>query len=189
MYVCKRDYFEEFEELQKHEVVVGHPHLVMELPVNTEPHLTLFVSHRWTSNAHPDQDSQCPSANNKKLRALKAFLKCPELREVQYVWIDYQCIPQDDTANQQLAINSLPFYVRQCGHFVSLFGNEHRRSLIDEYLKRGWCLLEMFSSFSRRETRMWRYNIDGDGQQAKELSKSSVAKFISNPLVGHFTGI
>jgi len=186
MYVCKREDLEELGEIQKHEVVVGHPSMVMELPANTEPRFTLFVSHRWTSNAHPDQDSQFPAANNKKLLALKAFLKCPELCEVKYIWLDFQCIPQDDPTNQQLAINSLPFYVRRCGHFVSLFGNEHRRSLIDEYLMRGWCLLEMFSSFSRHETMLWRYNIDK--HEAKTLAKSSLALFISNPLVGHFTG-
>jgi len=189
MYVCEREGLLGMEEMQKHEAVVGHEHLMMILPANTEPKLTLFVSHRWTSDEHPDKDQLSPEANNKKIRALQILLQRQEFHEIKFIWIDYLCIPQDDPTTKQLAIDSLPYYAGQCGQFLSVVGNEHERSLFDEYQMRGWCMLEVFSSFSKCNTQIWRYNVDEEEENMlKHLSQRELALFISNPLAGHFTG-
>mmetsp|Transcript_5463 Transcript_5463/g.7182 ORF Transcript_5463/g.7182 Transcript_5463/m.7182 type:complete len:564 (-) Transcript_5463:363-2054(-) len=96
-----------------------------------------FISHRWLTGNHPDDSL------NSKLRHLQALAqKHPEWL---YFWVDFFCVPQADVTKQQLAINSLPYYVNACGTFVTLCGEEGEATL-SVYEGRGWCRLERLSA-------------------------------------------
>jgi len=101
----------------------------------------LFVSQRWLEgkrdDPHPDDDE------NTKLIFLQYIITSNP--EFQYIWIDYLCVPQNQKALQQDAINSLPYYVRSSGTMISICGNSGEAT-IEVYTSRGWCRMEQLSS-------------------------------------------
>jgi len=106
----------------------------------------LFLSHRWRGSQHPD------CVQNSKLNQLKDLLKMEEFAKVDYVWMDYLCVPQADNSEskekQLRAIQSLPHYVKCCNHFVVLTCDKevHEEGTFDVYMSRGWCRLERYSA-------------------------------------------
>jgi hypothetical protein len=48
----------------------------------------LVVSHRWMNPDQPDPDGE-------QLKAIQEFLRSPAGREIEEVWIDAYCMPQD----------------------------------------------------------------------------------------------
>jgi len=122
---------------------------------------TMFLSHRWLSDKHPDDEE------NSKLAQIKALLQQPrfQLRTtgktkkidnknipveegVKFVFMDYLSVPQARTrAEEQLsAILSLPHYVKCCRAFATLCGPPETRASLEVYLGRGWCRLERVSA-------------------------------------------
>jgi len=97
-----------------------------------------FISHRWLSDDHPDDDE------NSKMQHLHQL--AVDNPEFLYFWIDYMCVPQDNKAEQAKAILSLPHYIKRCGTLITLCGNSGR-SKLDVYKRRGWCRLEQLSTF------------------------------------------
>jgi len=95
----------------------------------------VFISHRWLTIAHPDDD------RNSKLLCLQNILSAND--NWQYLWIDYLCVPQDSRDQQTKAINSLPYYVKCCSAMITLCLNEGGYKV---YCSRGWCRLEQLSS-------------------------------------------
>lgn len=96
----------------------------------------IFVSHRWLSREHPDDESRT------KYRRL-----CAALREMPrhwhgygvgdlYLWIDFACVDQNDRALKMMNIDNLPIYVACCD---SVFKVDH-----PEYWGRAWCRLEQY---------------------------------------------
>ena len=171
----------------------------------SESGIVLFLSHRWLQKTppHPDHDKV-------KLRGGKRMLQNRELQEVEYIWMDYFCIPQDPSNNedQQLAIDSLPYYVRQCSHFVMLTATNSGVSVDDEesalygvdeaalvvYESRGWCRLERFAAASPvwkdgkriRNIKSWLYDITSNVLISSSFSHSNEGS--RNPLEGVFSG-
>ena len=124
---------------------------IVQLPKNVDRKHVLFISHRWLRDSHPD-DPQ-----NTKLHGMQALVENVELTDVDFIRFDYFSIPQaPESFEQQLrAINSLPYYVRQCAEFVTLVGvsgiiNEKGidRASIIIYNSRGWCRLERLAAVS-----------------------------------------
>ena len=96
---------------------------------------TLFVTHTWLSDGHPDNDA------NEKLLLLQAFLrgagsrsihadfsvevtmgnriKIPAKRvaKIAFVFLDFWAIPQANRDNKALAIQSIPAYVARSSFF------------------------------------------------------------------------
>jgi len=171
----------------------------------SESGIVLFLSHRWLQKTppHPDHDKV-------KLRGGKRMLQNRELQEVEYIWMDYFCIPQDPSNNedQQLAIDSLPYYVRQCSHFVMLTATDSGVSVDDEesalygvdeaalvvYESRGWCRLERFAAASPvwkdgkriRDIKSWLFDITSNDLIFSPFSYSNERS--RNPLEGVFSG-
>ena len=139
----------------------------------------LFVSHRWLSDDHPDP---C----GKKLRHLQALIQLPKFSHVLYIWIDYCCISQlkERADNQRKAIDLLAYYARNSTHFVSLYGEIEQRSLWNEYIKRGWCRIEILAATSSNTIKMWKSNIDNI-DSCVLFETDYIAQ---NPLKGDFRG-
>jgi len=154
---CRKDAFQRLTRLIKHEEALRLGFLV---PM-TDCHRNkmIFISQRWLhGNAripHPDNEE------NLKLKAIQVALSQDELLDIELVWIDYLCVPQDNEETQLFAINSLPFYVRQCSAFMVLIGEAGIINMtvgLDEaswevYQSRGWCRLECFAAASLLLTR------------------------------------
>ena len=107
--------------------------------------------------------------------------------QITHGWVDYTCVPQDSADKQLLAINSLPYIVRQCTEFVVLAGesgvlnrkNEDEASY-DVYHSRGWCRLECLSAAappSENEHRIntWLCNMNDHTVERFELSSNPSA--------------
>jgi len=148
MFVCKKEDFLAMQRLEKHEIALKNG-IVVEIPSDA---IVLFFSHRWLAGhkgceggPHPD------TPQNFKFAAMCAILMY--FPRTTHVWVDYVCVPQDNVDNQLLAINSLPYIVRQCSDFVVLQGvsgvtnneNEDEASF-KVYNSRGWCRLECLSA-------------------------------------------
>lgn len=146
----------------------------------------VFISHRWLSGPHPDDD------NNTKLSHLKRIAQLNP--QWEYYWVDFLCVPQQNRTEQIKAINSLPHYVKCCGAMVTLSGNQGE-SRLEVYKTRGWCRLEQLSSIIPinrvnmdithpflAETKLFISNKDTDSfEPMPSLSESEL-----NPLRGVF---
>ena len=121
-----------------------------------------------------------------KLWHLKVLIQLPKLSHVLYIWTDYCCISQlkERADNQCKAIDSLAYYARNSTHFVSLYGEIEQWSLWDEYIKRGWCRIEILAATSSKMIKMWKSNIDNINNCVL-FKKDSIPK---NPLEGDFWG-
>jgi len=99
----------------------------------------VFISHRWLSQKHPDDENNTKLEHTQQLAIANPGWK--------YFWLDYMCVPQSKKRfeDQATAINSLPHYVKCCSSLITLCGNEGEASLT-VYRKRGWCRLEQLSS-------------------------------------------
>jgi len=95
-----------------------------------------FISHRWETEEHPDDEE------NSKLAQLKDLLEAN--KSIEYIWFDYCCVPQEppsdaeEVENRTKVRDSLPFYITSCRNFYVLCG-QGELSNVDEYLTRGWC--------------------------------------------------
>ena len=152
--------------------------------------IILFCSHRWLAGqekpAHPD------TQGNIKYTAVKnAIEQDPAFIDVEYVWVDFTCVPQESPVLQQLAINSLPYIIQQCAHFMVLTGesgvvNTHigeDEASIEVYRSRGWCRLECISASVAKHLQCWKCNIS-TGKVEKFDELTSVEQF--NPFLGNF---
>lgn len=152
MYVCRKDALFQMEKMLTCEEAVSLGY-VLQYPGSGT---VLFLSQRWLGSTksppHPDND------NNQKLNAIKIALNHhTDFISVVYVWIDYLCIPQcvENCFEQLLAINSLPYVIQQCSHFVVLVGESglcnsqmEDEGCLNVYLSRGWCRLELLSAIA-----------------------------------------
>jgi len=211
--------FMELEELLTHEVAMERGLLVLILKddnglyyvengtrIRVDRTQLLFVSQRWFSEGHPDIDAQkYPGKSGMKVEGTKSCLRNPELVDVMLVWFDLYSIPQVNPEHQQQAINSLPFYVRNCYHFVTLTAvtgvveklkgkNIDRGSLI-VYNSRGWCRLERLAATSpaidfknscRRlaASQLWHYDITTNRLNLAPFAFADAG--LINPLGGEF---
>ncbi|KIW62184.1 hypothetical protein PV04_10382 [Phialophora macrospora] len=95
----------------------------------------IFFSYRWT---HKEGDRIFPddpenSQYHRMVHATREFLDLNPTVDPErlYIWLDYACIDQDDTAS---GIAALPMLLAQCDVVISLVN--------DDYYKRAWCVLE-----------------------------------------------
>eukprot|EP01040_Poterioochromonas_malhamensis_P016564 gene16564-18835_t len=94
----------------------------------------LFFSHRW--EAHLDGSVTADNEDKTKLRKLKTIVK-----ETDFVWLDYMCIPQSGNVEQQLkAIQSLPYYIARSHMLYVLTTDEENRR---QYKSRAFPNLEL----------------------------------------------
>jgi len=143
----------------------------------------LFLSHHWLQDKNPDDSI------GSKISQIHDVLSRNEMAEVELVWIDYMCVPQQQQHSLQRAIDSLAYYVRRCDNFVSLIGNGDRASL-QKYNSRGWCLYEQFAAVSPVKgirlrpvfPRMYFHNKD-----TKQLVLNTLMVDRVDPLSGDFT--
>jgi len=148
---------------------------------------TIFLSHKWLTSWHPDD------RDNTKFNQILRLLCRSNLREIEYVWIDYSCVPQDNDSDKEKAINSFADYVQMCTHFVILVGNEGPRTLT-EYNKRGWCRLERFAARTPAAGRFLLHIFVHNGSDDTFSEALSVPGAIPtefaeiNPLEGKFSG-
>lgn len=137
-----------------------------------------FFSHTWLGYKHPDPRGekwqllktllglclkgtleilphpaawlrQMANGGDAKLRIHGAELQ----RELTngYVWVDYACVPQEDSQAQGRAIASLASYVSDASYFIVLAGawvHADNGSVRDKsaWAKRGWCRLECLAN-------------------------------------------
>jgi len=162
IYVCKKDVFVSITRLMDFEMAKQMGYII---PYPGQGNI-LFCSHRWLDGQgtppHPD------NVDNIKLNALKTVLKddC-DLLDVQFVWIDFMCVPQHSPEDQVLAINSLPYIVQKCIHFMVLQGTSgildkqgKDEASLQVYHSRGWCRLECLSAFVSPESKCWILSIN-----------------------------
>jgi len=96
------------------------------------PGKSWFVSHRWTTPAHPD-----PSRT--QFDIVRDFVR---RHEVNGIWYDYSCMPQEphSPADRKLFADSLK-------HMNSLIVTTNFMSIeSDDYLTRAWCYYERIIS-------------------------------------------
>ncbi len=94
----------------------------------------IFFSHRW--EAHLDGSVTADNEDKTKLRKLKTIVK-----ETDFVWLDYMCIPQSGNGEQQLkAIQSLPYYIARSHMLYVLTTDEENRR---QYKSRAFPNLEL----------------------------------------------
>jgi hypothetical protein len=79
-----------FQELR-----AKHPNALVEVTITYEEVVSgthvekiLSISHRWMEPTQPDPDGE-------QLKAIQEFLRSPAGREIEEVWIDAYCMPQD----------------------------------------------------------------------------------------------
>jgi len=99
----------------------------------------VFLSHRWLSEWHPDDDKNTKLKHIQQLAASNPVWK--------YFWIDFMCVPQTKARyeEQVKAIDSLPHFVKCCSTLITLCGENDEASLA-VYRNRGWCRLEQLSA-------------------------------------------
>jgi len=152
----------------------------------------LFCSHRWLGSlqtpAHPDNYD-----NIKQNAIMKAVETHPDFSDVEFIWIDFTCVPQHNDLEQQLAINSLPFIVKQCSHFLVLSGESKVQNKqgkdeasLEVYKSRGWCRLECISAHLAQDLKRWVCNINTG--VIDELDKLGGVSDLAdlNPFEGNF---
>ncbi|CAM9337024.1 unnamed protein product [Chrysoparadoxa australica] len=151
-------------------------------------HSISFISHRWRSPHHPDDE------HNVVLRHLKALLN--HHTNIQYVWLDYCCIPLRNTSAEPdlvlAAAHSIGFYLAQSTSFFALCTD---RSDFDHYQKRAWCMLEMMlASLPRSKTDQ----LDGiigcqllslwnNGNREEEDLAGKAGDVLKSPLLGELS--
>jgi len=143
-WVCPREIFLNLSFFPSHEVIKGD--LIRAEGGNWSGSIA-FISHHWLTQAFPDY-------NNIKIQGIQAMLEI--LTSIEYIWLDYLCIPQKATESEKcLAINSLPYYVSLCSAFVVIHGVSNQFNLEQQdkaslavYFSRGWCRLECLAAFA-----------------------------------------
>jgi len=172
--------------LPKHEVAKRNK-VIRRLSQKVSRTKVLFVSHRWLQLNHPDDQ------NNSKLRGIQRLLSNLELPEIEFIWMDYLCIPQEDLGAQLTAISSLPYYVRRCYDFVMVIGTDNPEATFETYLSRGWCRLERFAAASPMIdaegkrlpiARSWTYDRNEDSLKQNLFSTAEDTEI--NPFFGVF---
>lgn len=108
-----------------------------------------FVSHRWNSAEHPDDEEASQLAVLKQL-----YAEACEQGTMAYFWYDYCSVPQKsrDSSEGKLfneTIQYLHDIIYACDRFVILPGttaNHHNEEhvILHEYFYRGWCFAELF---------------------------------------------
>jgi len=217
-YVMPRKKFLELTVIVTHEQALEESFLVILVKrdgklyidgTNTEVDRTqiVFFSQRWFSKDHPD------NKNNLKLNGSQACLDNIELSGVYYVWFDLFSVPQakDKKEEQLQAIMSLPYYVRNCYHFVTLLAKtddyddvkvmdemkQFDKGSLETYDSRGWCRIEKLAASSppiivtdgniKRlpAAKMWQYHINSE--TLDEWSFAFANANTVDPLKGSFS--
>jgi len=177
-WVCHRDTLSTLKSLVKFEEAQKRNLLVQLRPGQK----ALFLSHRWLRDSHPD------NLKKQKYAAIVFLLNddCWLDAGVEFFWLDYMCISQDDLERQTKAVNSLPFYIKGCQYFITLYGDEQigDRSLMEVYDGRGWCRLERFVALATMSVQTYIFNM-----KTHDLKQTTIEFFqISNlnPICGVF---
>jgi len=180
LWVCHKRHIASLDCLLKFEEGISQG-ILQKLPAGKK---TIFLSHRWLRQNHPDNNLRT-KFNKIKILLLNHYLLHEE-NEVEFFWIDYMCIPQVDLEGQKKAIDSLPFYILNCSHFITIYGSgaHLQRALISEYYSRGWCRLEKFVASVIQHVRTFVYDMDKDMLQENLLDCSDHEQV--NPLRGIF---
>jgi len=99
----------------------------------------LIVSHRWMSTANPDPEGQQMDEVRKHVS---------EHPEIEWVWIDYPCMPQvlksdDGSVAKERTVAEQQYFNKAIKHINILYLTLHVLILLDRnYNSRFWCLLE-----------------------------------------------
>ena len=133
---------------------------------------TIFISHQWLSDRHPDPQGL-------QLKVLQHFLSKLMTQTLHidgdvisqwnrrtsdtdlgiaeaYVWLDYFCVPQlvdgyEVAEEQLLYVHSIPNYVHCCNIFVALVPKATHSTgkpcHFHSWLQRGWCRTELWCHF------------------------------------------
>jgi len=183
MWVIPKAVFKQLKRLPRFEEAKDNNCIIKKKPGIKREQL-LFISHRWLTKNHPDNDK------NEKLNGIQRMLGNCDLNGIEFIWMDYCCIPQDpeNAADQVLGIFSLPSYVESCRDFAIIVGQEKIASF-ETYQSRGWCRLEQFVASAPRldsknnqlrDFKMWTYNRDTNAL------KDETTETLLNPFHGHF---
>ena len=142
----------------------------------------MFLSHKWLRDRHPDDKS------NSKHKQVKQVLYRDLFEKVQFVWMDYHSVPQEDGELLKQAIASLASYVARCAHFVCLLGL-NGRATSDIYNGRGWCRLEKYAVRPSldEDVQMYEHVKETDMLQKLPITFNSCSE--ANPLEGEFTEV
>ena len=120
----------------------------------------------------------------------KAVNDHSDFQDVEFIWIDFTCVPQHNPSHQQLAINSLPQIVAQSNHFMILSGESQvldkqnrDEASMDVYRSRGWCRLEYIAAFMTHKLQRWICNIPtGNVDKYDDVNTGEDL----NPFLGNF---
>jgi len=180
--------FIKFEEARKRQI--------LRVLTSGKNNRVLFASHKWLrpgNPGHPDDST------GSKFQQLIDIVNNDQFSLLEYVWVDYLCVPQEDQKPQQNAINSLPYYVSQCSSFVMLCcsqsGTGEARfdlATIDKYNSSGWCRLERLTALTVSKAEIYvHFKEDSIHKQrlcvAQPYSKANPSKLnLINPLRGVF---
>eukprot|EP01040_Poterioochromonas_malhamensis_P013174 gene13174-14458_t len=137
----------------------------------------IFFSHRW--EAHLDGSVTADNEDKTKLRKLKTIVK-----ETDFVWLDYMCIPQSGNVEQQLkAIQSLPYYIARSHMLYVLTTDEENRR---QYKSRAFPNLELLcASLPILETFTRQVN-NGKFEEVVQLSPLAIIYDEAGEITGPF---
>merc|ERR1719291_809186 len=107
----------------------------------------IFISHQWTSFGHPDHSGRQHTS------MVQACQKLMGNYNIEWAWVDYFSIPQQNFDLQQAAIDTLTVYAAHCSVFVAVtptctHGDLACRLDLRTYQRRAWCRLEQIAYLS-----------------------------------------
>jgi len=192
VYVCTKTAFLKLERFVNYEEGTTGPSPCV-VPYSGKGKI-LYCSHRWFDRRgnppHPD------NKKNIKIQAIQNTVrKHPNFSDVDLIWIDFLCVPQNDLDEMFLSINSLPYIIQQCSHFLVLVGEcgvvlndkGQDEASFEVYRSRAWRRLECLSFLAPRqdhqlESTAWKCNINTGAVEHIDLGP--VSDF--NPFEGVF---
>ena len=142
-----------------------------------------FISHSWVDN---------PQKKCQALRSFSETFKKKNGRHPTY-WFDKTCIDQSKVNdNDYYALAVLPINIAACNKVLVLLGRKHRNCLIanqlthfflistgETYMKRLWCLWELFCifSFCNKELALERVEVELLEQESSSKIFDELANF------------
>jgi hypothetical protein len=147
-----------FRELAKAGVLVGHRISLAKAATGAYQIEFVAVSHRWMKKGSPD-------ANGLQLAKLQQALRSRE--DVQWVWIDWMCMPQYEGHHKKTALEK-DYFKRALQQVNLLYLFMHVFILFDaDYQRRFWCLLESFMATHKLTANALEF-VAGDDQGARK---------------------
>lgn len=169
------------KSMEPHEEMLANGRVVEWSPDKHGP--CHFLSHQWSSYAHPDPEGEQLACIQSVLRRIMAgemgemFATAREARVFHdagvddttmaadvrdgYAWLDYACVPQakENEASRLRAIDSIPYYIANSLCFFAVVPRVKHKDIkgaVCDYatwLSRGWCRLEQQANELKLERR------------------------------------